>query len=183
MKLSDRSLRGRGEPNRGSKANQRDQGNKPVEPRTRVLVCACGAEDAQLLIIYSDRIKVTYLPTYDFEEVRAEIEGSAHKLILCGVDAFLEAFPSRAPDVTARTGENGFHSKAETGIPPFAGREAKILAMLARGQTNDEIAKSLHLSSRTVKRVLSELFERLQVSNRTELTARVAMISHEENNN
>ena len=53
----------------------------------------------------------------------------------------------------------------------------KILAMLAKGQTNDEIAKALRLSSRTVKRILSSLFERLQVTNRTELAGRVAELS------
>jgi DNA-binding NarL/FixJ family response regulator len=53
----------------------------------------------------------------------------------------------------------------------------KILAMLVKGQTNDEIAKALRLSSRTVKRILSSLFERLQVTNRTELAGRVAELS------
>ena len=53
----------------------------------------------------------------------------------------------------------------------------KILSMLAKGETNDEIAKALHLSSRTVKRNLSSLFERLRVTNRTELASRVAELS------
>jgi DNA-binding NarL/FixJ family response regulator len=53
----------------------------------------------------------------------------------------------------------------------------KILSMLAKGQTNNEIAQALRLSSRTVKRVLSSLFERLEVTNRTELVGRAAELS------
>jgi DNA-binding NarL/FixJ family response regulator len=135
------------------------------------------------MMIYSDRRKITYLPSYDLDEVRAEIEGSTHKLILCGVDAFLGAFPTRASDIHGRARENGSSTTTATDPPPFARRELKILAMLARGKTSNEIAKSLHLRSRTVKRVLGVLFERLQVSNRTELAARVADIFHLENDN
>jgi DNA-binding CsgD family transcriptional regulator len=176
MKSSDRSLRGRGEANRGNGENQSGERNQG-ESRTHLLVCACDADDAQLMMIYSDRMKITYLPSYNIEEVRDEIGTSNHKLILCGVDAFLEAFPAQPTDVHARARETGFHSRAATGVPPLARRELQILAMVARGQTNAEIAKSLYLSSRTVKRVLSALFERLQVANRTELAARVAEMS------
>jgi DNA-binding NarL/FixJ family response regulator len=182
MKPSDRSLRGRDEANRRNRENLRSEGNQ-VESRTHVLVCACDADDAQLMMIYSDRMKITYLPSYNIEEVRGEIETSSHELILCGVDAFLEAFPPRPTNVSARAREKEIQTTTEAGISPFARRELSILAMVAKGQTNDEIAKSLYLSSRTVKRVLSSLYERLQVSNRTELAARVTGISLLENDN
>ena len=48
--------------------------------------------------------------------------------------------------------------------------------MLEEGKTNDEIARALHLSARTVKRTLSGLFERLEATNRTELTSRAAKL-------
>jgi DNA-binding NarL/FixJ family response regulator len=182
MKPSDLSLHGRAEVSRENRDNQSSEGTQ-VESRTNVLVCACGADDAQLMMIYSDRMKITYLPSYDLEEVRGEIETSNHKLILCGVAAFLKAFPQRPTDVSAPARENGLQTNAEAGISRFARREVRILAMVARGQTNDEIAKSLYLSSRTVKRILSSLYERLQVSNRTELAARVTEISLLENDN
>jgi DNA-binding NarL/FixJ family response regulator len=50
------------------------------------------------------------------------------------------------------------------------------LAMLSTGKTNDEIATALHLSTRTVKRTLSGLFERLHATNRTELASRAAKL-------
>ena len=40
----------------------------------RVLLFACGGDDAQLMLIYSERIEITYLPSYDMAEVREEIE-------------------------------------------------------------------------------------------------------------
>jgi hypothetical protein len=104
MKPSDLSLRGRGDVSRGNRENQNAEGNE-VASRTHVLVCACDANDAQLMMIYSDRMKITYLPSYNLEEVRGEIETSNHKLILCGIDAFLKAFPQRPMDVSARATE------------------------------------------------------------------------------
>jgi len=53
--------------------------------------------------------------------------------------------------------------------------------MLAQGKTNDEMAEALRLSTRTVKRTLSGLFERLRASNRTELTSRAAKLRLLEN--
>jgi DNA-binding NarL/FixJ family response regulator len=70
---------------------------------------------------------------------------------------------------------------ASAGNPPIARREKKVLTMMAKGHTNEEIAQALRLSSRTVKRILSSLFERLGVSNRTELAGRVAELSLLEN--
>jgi DNA-binding NarL/FixJ family response regulator len=182
MKPSEGSLRGRGEATRANRENESGEGNQ-IESRTRVLVCACHADDAQLMMLYSDRMRITYLPSYNFEEVRDEIETSNHKLILCGADAFLGAFPQRRADVSARAREKGFQTNTEAGLSLFSHRELRILAMVARGQTNDEIAKSLYLSSRTVKRILSSLYERLQVSNRTELAVRVTEISLLKNDN
>ncbi len=48
-------------------------------------------------------------------------------------------------------------------------RQHKIAELAARGHTNDEIARALAISINTVKSRLKEVFERLQVANRTEL--------------
>jgi DNA-binding NarL/FixJ family response regulator len=47
-------------------------------------------------------------------------------------------------------------------------REAEILLLAARGLSNREIAESLHLSETTVKRHLSNVYEKLGVSTRAE---------------
>src|SRR5581483_1112976 len=48
-------------------------------------------------------------------------------------------------------------------------RQAEIVRMIAKGLRNREIANSLGLSSRTVKAILSSLYLRYDVTNRTEL--------------
>ncbi len=47
-------------------------------------------------------------------------------------------------------------------------REQEVLALLAEGMTNAQIARRLHISSNTVKFHLQNIYQRLGVSNRTE---------------
>jgi DNA-binding NarL/FixJ family response regulator len=47
-------------------------------------------------------------------------------------------------------------------------REQEVLELIARGKTNDKIAKSLYISTRTVKFHVSSIFLKLKVKNRTE---------------
>ena len=182
MKPAAQSSRGQSGPNRDSGGRPSGAGER-AEPRARVLLFACDADDARLMMIYSDRMNLTYLPSHDMEEVQAEIERCKPRLILCGANAFLDALFARSPGASPRPRKNGSRTTAEAGSLPIARREMKLLTMLAKGQTNDEIAKALRLSRRTVKRILSSLFERLQVTNRTQLAGRVAELSLLEDDN
>ena len=47
----------------------------------------------------------------------------------------------------------------------------EILASVARGQSNSDIAKQFGLSEVSIKKHLSKIFERLGVSNRSEAVA------------
>ena len=53
-------------------------------------------------------------------------------------------------------------------------REAQILELVARGQSNRGVAETLFLSPRTVERHLANLYRKLRVHNRAEAT-RVAL--------
>lgn len=53
-------------------------------------------------------------------------------------------------------------------VPGLSPREQDMLACLARGMTNAEIARELYISIGTVKSHLSSLFAKLGVSNRTQ---------------
>jgi DNA-binding NarL/FixJ family response regulator len=53
----------------------------------------------------------------------------------------------------------------------FTARESEILAHIARGSTNKEIARSLGISERTVKTHLERLFLRRGLHSRSEATA------------
>ena len=55
-------------------------------------------------------------------------------------------------------------------------REAEILALLARGQSNQEIAAGLVLSVRTVERHISNIYQKLGLEGRTARTAAAAYL-------
>jgi len=50
----------------------------------------------------------------------------------------------------------------------ISGRELEVLALLAAGQSNKEIARRLEVSPNTVKTHVTKLFAKLEVSRRTE---------------
>ncbi|VAW63824.1 Two-component transcriptional response regulator, LuxR family [hydrothermal vent metagenome] len=56
----------------------------------------------------------------------------------------------------------------EKNITPLTHRQKQVVALLAVGKANKEIAKEFSISDKTVKAHLSEIFKRLEVSNRTQ---------------
>lgn len=54
-------------------------------------------------------------------------------------------------------------------------RERRIVALVMKSRSNDEIARDLGLSRKTVEAALTRLFERYQVLSRTELGIRASM--------
>jgi len=58
-----------------------------------------------------------------------------------------------------------------------ASREYAVLELLAEGQANKEIARSLGISTNTVKTHLSHLFGKLEVSRRTQAIAKARELS------
>lgn len=57
------------------------------------------------------------------------------------------------------------------GISQLSAQEQKVLALVAEGKTNKEIAVALGLSDKTVKNYLSHVFEKLNLSRRAEAAA------------
>jgi DNA-binding NarL/FixJ family response regulator len=62
----------------------------------------------------------------------------------------------------------GSSSRAAAALTP---REAEIVRTIARGRQNKEIARELRISEGTVKMHLHRIYEKLNVKNRTELSA------------
>jgi len=56
-------------------------------------------------------------------------------------------------------------------------RELQVLDYLAQGQSNQEIAKSLHLSTNTIKTHLSHVYQKLEVSRRTQAVQKARNLS------
>ena len=52
-------------------------------------------------------------------------------------------------------------------------REAEVLRWVARGKTNAEIARNLHISAFTVKNHMCRLFQKLDVSNRAQAVSKL----------
>lgn len=63
-------------------------------------------------------------------------------------------------------------------LAPLSAQEQKVLALVAEGKTNKEIAKALGVSDKTVKNYVSHIFEKLNISRRAEAAAFFARRSH-----
>ena len=57
------------------------------------------------------------------------------------------------------------------GVTSLSPQEQKVLALVAEGKTNKEIAAALELSDKTVKNYLSNVFDKLHLSRRAEAAA------------
>jgi DNA-binding NarL/FixJ family response regulator len=57
-------------------------------------------------------------------------------------------------------------------FPELTGREHEILELIARHETNPEIARKLHLSQKTVRNHVSNIFTKLQVADRAQAIIR-----------
>jgi DNA-binding NarL/FixJ family response regulator len=67
-------------------------------------------------------------------------------------------------------------------FPELTDREREILELIAQHETNPEIAKKVHLSQKTVRNHVSNIFTKLQVSDRAQaiIRAREAGMGREE---
>jgi DNA-binding CsgD family transcriptional regulator/tetratricopeptide (TPR) repeat protein len=70
-----------------------------------------------------------------------------------------------------RIGEQSERSSSQQRIGPLSEREVQVLRLLAAGKTNRAIADDLFISEKTVARHVSNIFDKLGVSNRTGATA------------
>ena len=66
-----------------------------------------------------------------------------------------------------------FEPMSATGIKLLTAREAEVAALVADGLRNREISERMKLSAHTVKNYLYRVYEKLGISSRVELTARV----------
>lgn len=131
-------------------------------PETRILfLTSYGDEDAVLSAI------VAGAKGYLLKEV------SADELIRC-IKLVAEGQPILDPTVTSRvlTWMKGLkmpppEEKTE-GLSP---QEHRIVALIAEGKTNKEIAVDLNLSEKTVKNYLSNIFQKLQITRRSQAAA------------
>jgi LuxR family maltose regulon positive regulatory protein len=80
----------------------------------------------------------------------------------------LERFALEAPP----SGNGGPRDAPAPGIEPLSERETEVLALVADGRTNSQIAGELYLSVGTVKAHVHHIFGKLLVRNRSQAVAR-----------
>lgn len=97
----------------------------------------------------------------------AEIYLFAIAILFAAIGVFLGAKLSGRS--TSEEPRRNKEALAYLGISP---REEDVLALLAKGKTNKEMARDLGVSPNTVKTHVSKLYEKLGVANRTEAAAK-----------
>lgn len=132
----------------------------------------------------ADPIAVVVITTFDLDEyvygaLRAGARGFLLKdagpaLLSQAIHAAADGEALIAPNVTVRLLE-AFAGAAAAGpaptppAEPLTAREEDVLATVARGLSNHEIAAELHISLSTVKTHLTSLMQKLGVRNRVEI--------------
>jgi two-component system NarL family response regulator len=130
-----------------------------------------GVEAVRRIREIDPQARVVVLTTYDADEdiARALQAGAkayilkdiaADALVAC-VRAVLDGKTYLAPAAAAKLAER----VTQIQLTP---RELAAIRLVAKGQSNKEIAGALEISERTVKSHLAHLFEKLQVTSRTE---------------
>jgi DNA-binding NarL/FixJ family response regulator len=131
----------------------------------------------------ADPMAIVIITTFDLDEyVHGALKAGARGFLLkdAGPELLVQAIHAAAngdaliaPNVTARLLEK-FAQVGEGTAPvqpkwPLTDREEEVLATVAQGLTNAEIAETLHISLSTVKAHLSSLMTKLGARNRVEL--------------
>jgi DNA-binding NarL/FixJ family response regulator len=180
-----------------------EDGRRAVELARRVRPDVClfdirmpgmdGIEATHLLAgpAVEDPLAVVVITTFDLDEyVYAALKAGARGFLLKDAGPVLLAQAVHAaaggdaliaPSVTARLlgafAESGPASPPAQPVEALTEREEQILAAVARGRTNSEIAAEFHITLSTVKTHITSLMTKLGARNRVE----IAMWAYETN--
>jgi LuxR family maltose regulon positive regulatory protein len=90
------------------------------------------------------------------------------------LDALLAAFSSESATHNSPLGGNQSRGRVLEPllVEPLSERELEVLHLIARGDSNQEIAKMLVIALDTVKSHVTHIFEKLGVNNRVQAVAR-----------
>ena len=89
------------------------------------------------------------------------------------LDAFGRAVPPSGPQVERPAAEPN-KARASQLVEPLTDRELEVLAAVAEGLTNQQIADRLYVSVNTVKTHVKHIYQKLNVRNRAQATSRAS---------
>jgi len=128
--------------------------------------------------------RVIFLTSYaDDDSVLAAVLAGAHGYVLKEIDspALLEAIRSVAKGQSILDSHvteqalrwlRGLHDlPATSGTDQLSTQEERVVALVAEGKTNKEIAAALGLSDKTVKNYLANVFQKLRITRRAQAAA------------
>ena len=129
------------------------------QPETRVLILTSVIDDNLVYEAMSSGAHGYLLKEINAQALwQAIIDVAAGKFIL-------------DPAVTTRVlnlVRNGTPQSEQDKLAQLSAQERRVLALVAEGKTNKEIADQMGLSDKTVKNYLSNIFEKLQISRRSQ---------------
>jgi DNA-binding NarL/FixJ family response regulator len=144
-----------------------------------------GVDACRQILATHPQTRVVFLTSYDGEEeVFSAVFAGARGFLLkeIGSDSLLAAVRAVAAGqsildpTTTRAMAEKLKALSQSDVQDRTGgslsaQEQRVLALVAEGKTNKEIAAALGLSDKTVKNHLSNIFQKLQVSRRAHAAA------------
>ncbi|WP_022882064.1 response regulator [Gryllotalpicola ginsengisoli] len=139
-----------------------------------------GADATERMLRGSAPPRVLVLTTYDTDDdILAAIEAGASGYLLkaapaeeivAAVRAVAAGKTALAPSIAAALVNRVRDGRA--GAPKLSARELEVLALVAAGRSNPQIAAALFIAEATVKTHLLHVFEKLEVDDRTRAVTR-----------
>jgi DNA-binding NarL/FixJ family response regulator len=141
-----------------------------------------GASATASIVAAGHGTRVLVLTTYETDDhILGAIEAGASGYllkaapqaeILAGIRAVAAGETVLAPSIAAKLVSRVRADAASAPVPSLSPREREVLALVAAGRSNPEIARTLYLGEATVKTHLLHVFEKLGVNDRTRAVTR-----------
>lgn len=143
-----------------------------------------GVDACREILAGSPATRVLFLTSYDDDEAMlTAVFAGAHGYLLkeIGSESLLRAIKCVAAghSILDPAATRALVEKMQSllaagtagGADSLSSQEYRVLALVAQGKTNKEIATALDLSDKTVKNYLSNIFQKLRVTRRSEAAA------------
>jgi len=143
-----------------------------------------GVDACREILATKPNTRVIFLTSYsDDDSVLAAVLAGAHGYVLKEIDteSLIRAIHTVAdgqsildPAVTGRALQwmRGLGNSQEIpGVEKLSAQEERVLALVAEGRTNKEIAAAMELSDKTVKNYLANIFQKLRITRRAQAAA------------